>query len=70
MPRECQKAAVRTGKVISSFLKMHQLYLILFIFICVFYFLLIISLKNFIVDDYSSDDDFIEQRPVFKGTSE
>lgn len=41
-----------------------------FILIWLFYFLLIISLKNFIVDDYSSDDDFIEKRPVFKGTSE
>lgn len=29
-----------------------------------------LSLKNFIVDDFSSDDDFTEKKPSFKGISD
>lgn len=57
-------------KLFRLLLEMHHRYLKLFILTRVFFLHLIISLKNFIVDDYSSDDDFIEQRPVFKGSSE
>lgn len=39
-----------------------------YLFPC-FSFLLSHSLKHFIVDDYSSDDDF-ERKPSFKGNSE
>lgn len=39
---------------------------------CVFFKCLVfpLSLKNFIVDDFSSDDDFAEKKPSFKGISD
>lgn len=35
-----------------------------------FYLRLLQSLKNFIVDDYSLDDDFVETKSTFKGNFE
>lgn len=32
--------------------------------------ILTVSLKAFIVEDFSSDDDFLEKKPMFKGKSD
>ncbi len=72
-PRKYQRVGAKIGELLLFFYLLIPCYCLkefVHLWKNMFFLCWLWSLKNFIVDDFSSDDDFIEKKPSHKGNTE